>query len=134
MISVDTSVLVRYLTHDDPVQGPLAMRILADPGGVFVAKTVLLELEWVLRVAYRLPRHAIESALLQVAGLPDVVLENPGQVAAALAGYRGGLDFADALHHASGGPATGFHTFDVRFAKRGRELGLGVWEIRPEAH
>jgi len=29
MIAVGTNVLVRYLTHDDPVQGRQAMRILA---------------------------------------------------------------------------------------------------------
>lgn len=44
MIGVDTNVLVRYLTHDDPVQGPLAMGVLSNPEGIFVAKTVLLEL------------------------------------------------------------------------------------------
>ena len=74
MIGVDTNVLARYLTHDDPVRGPLAMRVLSNPEGIFVAKTVLLELEWVLRAAYRLPRPAIETALLQVVGLPNVVL------------------------------------------------------------
>lgn len=128
MIGVDTNVLIRYVTHDDPVQGPLAMRVLANPEGIFVAKTVLLELEWVLRAAYQLPRAAIEAALLQVVGLPNVVLERPEHIASALDGYREGLDFADALHHASG-PCHSFHTFDSRFATRGRGLGLAVEEI-----
>lgn len=134
MIAVDTNVLVRYVTHDDPVQGPQAMRVLDDPQGVFVSKTVMLELEWVLRAAFRLSRETIETALLTVAGLPRVSLENPEQVARALDGYRQGLDFADALHYASGHSATGFHTFDVRFAKRGRSLGLAVHDIAAELH
>ena len=134
MIAVDTNVLVRYVTHDDPVQGPHAMRVLADPQGVFVTKTVLLELEWVLRAAFRLPRDAIQMALLQIAGLPHVVLENPEQVAFALDGYRQGLDFADALHYASCPPVEGFHSFDVQFAKRGRRLGLAVHDLTAEVH
>ena len=101
MIGVDTNLLVRYLTHDDRVQGPLAMRVLANSEGVFVAKTVLLELEWMLRAAYQLPRAAIETALLQVVGLPNVVVERPEHIAAALDGYHQGLDFANALHYAS---------------------------------
>ena len=128
MIGVDTNVLVRYLTHDDPVRGPLAMLVLSNPEGIFVAKTVLLELEWVLRAAYRLPRPAIETALLQVVGLPNVVLDRPEHVATALDGYRQGLDFADALHYASS-PCHSFRTFDTRFATRGRGLGLAVEEI-----
>lgn len=134
MIAVDTNVLVRYVTHDDPVQGPKAMRVLDDPQGVFVSKTVMLELEWVLRAAFRLSREAIETALLAVAGLPRVSLENPEQVAQALDGYRQGLDFADALHYASSHPATGFHTFDAQFARRGQSLGLDVRNISDDLH
>ena len=134
MIAVDTNVLVRYVTHDDPVQGPLAMRVLDDPQGVFVSKTVLLELEWVLRAAYRLPRAAIGTALATVAGLPKVALENPEQVVMALDGYRQGLDFADALHYASSRQTTSFHTFDATFAKRGRGLGLDVQDIATGVH
>jgi predicted nucleic-acid-binding protein len=129
MIAVDTNVLVRYVTHDDPVQGPQAMQALDDPQGVFVGKTVILELEWVLRAAYRLSRQAVETALLMVAGLPRVVLENPDQVALALDYYRQGLDFADALHYAASLAATSFHTFDARFANRGQGLGLNVHAI-----
>ena len=134
MIAVDTNVLVRYVTGDDPIQGPLAMRVLDDPQGIFVGKTVLLELEWVLRAAYRLPREAIETALLQIAGLSNVTLENPEQIAFALDAHRQGLDFADALHYASCPSSTKFHTFDALFVKRGRTLGLNVHDIADELH
>lgn len=134
MIAVDTHVLVRYVTNDDPVQAPQAMRLLNDPQGVFVSKTVILEFEWVLRAVFRASRAAIETALLTVVGLPKVTLENPEQVALALDYYRQGLDFADALHYASSEVASSFHTFDVRFAKRGRDLGLDVHEIAVKDH
>jgi len=134
MIAVDINLLVRYVTHDDTVRGPQAMRVLGNPQVVFVAKTVLLELEWVLRAAYRLPRDAIETALFQVAGLPQVVLEHPEQMSLALDGYLQDLDFADALHYASCQSVTGFHTVDARFAKRGRSLGWEVCDLSAEFH
>lgn len=135
MIAIDTNVLVRIVTNDDPAQARQAMKCLATPDGVFVGKTVLLELEWVLRSAYRLPRENIHRAMMNILGLPGLVAEDAEQLASALDGYRQGLDFADALHYAaSQGGTSGFHTFDVRFAKRGRDLGLDVHEIAVKDH
>ena len=48
MRAVDTNVLVRYYLRDDPAQARLAEGVLS-AGAVFVPKTVVLELEWVLR-------------------------------------------------------------------------------------
>jgi len=126
MIAVDTNVLVHYATNDDPEQGQRAMELLADPSGIFISKTVLLELEWVLRSAFRLPRASIERALLTILGLPNITAENGEQIASALQYYGQGLDFADALHYASSPHTGGFHTFDTNFAKRGQKLGLNV--------
>ena len=96
--ALDTNVLVRCLTLDDPSQVPAAKALLAHRHGVYVAKTVLLELEWVLRVAYKLKRRTIHSALIKLLGLPNLTAESPSQVGQALDGYSRGLDFADALH------------------------------------
>ncbi len=51
MISVDTNLLVRILTNDDPIQARRAVRILRSDD-IYIPKTVLLETEWVLRHAY----------------------------------------------------------------------------------
>lgn len=126
MIAVDTNVLVRYVTNDDPEQARLAMQVLAHPQGVFISKTVILETEWVLRAAFRASREAIEKALLTVSGLPQVILENPEQIAKTIEYYHQGLDFADALHYAASETSANFHTFDVKFAKRGKTIGLAV--------
>ncbi len=48
MIAVDTNVLVRLLTGDDPVQESAARSLFAS-GPIWIAKTVLLETSWVLR-------------------------------------------------------------------------------------
>jgi len=48
MKSVDTNILVRYYAQDDVLQSPLALRLLRDEPKLFVTKTVLFELFWVL--------------------------------------------------------------------------------------
>ena len=126
MIALDTNILVRCLTQDDPIQVPIARRLLGHEAGVFIAKTVLLEAEWVLRAAYGLSRHLIHGALSGLCGLPNVTLENPVHLAQALSDYAGGLDFADALHAASCRVDEGLHTFDARFVKAAKKHGRDV--------
>ena len=75
MIGLDTNVLLLCLTLDDPSQVPAARALLAHGHGVFVAKTVVLELEWVLRAAYRSPRTTIHSALGELLGPPNLVAQ-----------------------------------------------------------
>jgi predicted nucleic-acid-binding protein len=121
MIAIDTNVVVRFLTRDDPTQaGRARALLLAEP--VFLSKTVLLESEWVLRSGYRLARDAIATAFRSLLGLPGATVEDPPAVAQALAWYDNGLDFADALHLASSGPADRFATFDEMLVRRAKAL------------
>ena len=69
MISVDTNVLVRLLTNDDPAQARRAARIM-EKEDIFIPKTVLLETEWVLRHAYKIERSNILTAFRTLLGLP----------------------------------------------------------------
>jgi predicted nucleic-acid-binding protein len=117
MISVDTNVLVRLLTNDDPIQAQRAARIM-EKENVFVPKTVLLETEWVLRHAYKIERPNTLQAFHKLLGLPNVSVENPETVSRALLLYAEGLDFADALHLASSKDADGFATFDKNLLKK----------------
>ena len=126
LIALDTNVLVRCLTLDDPRQVPAAQILLGHPNGVFVAKTVLLELEWVLRVAYTLAPTVIHEAMIKLLGLPNLSLENPSQVAQALEGYSRGLDFADALHLVSATADEGMFTFDAKFVRAAAAAGHSV--------
>ena len=126
MISLDTNVLVRCLTQDDPQQVPQARRLLGHRAGVFIAKSVMLEVEWVLRAAYKLPRENIHRALLTLCGLANVQLEHATQMAQALDDYAAGLDFADAMHAAASQADEGLYTFDARFAKRALTRGRDV--------
>lgn len=72
MIAVDTNILVRLLTNDDPVQARKAMVILGSEE-IFVPVTVLLEAEWVLRYSYGLGRSVILTALRELIHLPQVI-------------------------------------------------------------
>lgn len=122
MIAVDTNVLVRLVTNDDPVQSPRAARLFMKED-VFVSWTVLLEVEWVLRGAYNLPARTVQDAFERLASVPSVKFENAAALARALTWFAGGMDLADALHlAASAASVTGFHTFDKALARRARKL------------
>ncbi|EIC20351.1 type II toxin-antitoxin system VapC family toxin [Thiorhodovibrio frisius] len=126
MIAVDTNVLVRYVTNDDPDQAQRAVNMLAGSQTVFIPHSVLLEMEWVLRAVYDLDRAAILTAFRQVLGLPNTQVDAPGLVALTLERYEQGFDFADALHVALAGSASPLFTFDSRFARLADAAGLAV--------
>jgi predicted nucleic-acid-binding protein len=126
MIAIDTNIVVRYLTGDHPEQ---SARALVDAGPVFVPVTVLLEAEWVLRSAYRLPAPEIARALRAFGGLPSVTFDDALMVAEALDRAERGMDFADALHLGKAGGCESFVTFDQKFIMATkREGGEGVRE------
>ncbi|PKN13612.1 MAG: VapC toxin family PIN domain ribonuclease [Deltaproteobacteria bacterium HGW-Deltaproteobacteria-4] len=129
MVTFDTNLWVRYLTNDDERQARRALALLEQAEAVFLPKTVLLELEWVLRAAYRIEAAVIHKSLLQILGLPMVTAESAGQVAAALDLYGGGFDFADALHLAASEGAEGLYSFDERFIRKGGDAVPPVWGV-----
>lgn len=122
MIALDTNVLVRALTLDDAAQAREASRVMR-AGPVWLAKSVLLETEWVLRGAYRFDREAVGEAFDRLLGLPVAEIEDRPGVERAVAWYRDGMDFADALHLASSGPAPSFATFDKDLAASAARAG-----------
>ncbi len=116
MHAVDTNVLVRLLTGDDAEQ---LKRIAAlfKKESIFIAKTVLLETEWVLRRLYRLERVIVVNAFRKLSGLGNVEIEQPLIVTQALQWCEDGMDFADALHLASCQHCEKFATFDKQLKK-----------------
>ena len=122
MHAVDTNDVVRTLTGDDPNQAASARAVIGQVP-VFIPRTVLLEVEWVLRGVYALPPAQLLSALRALAGLPGVVVEDAELVAKALAWAEAGMDFADALHLAAAAGCDGFLTSDKRLARAGVASG-----------
>ena len=124
MRAVDTNVLARYYLHDDPAQARLAGKILS-AGDVFVPKTVVLELEWVLRSVAEQPAGKVAECIAHLIALPGVTVEDHNQIEAALRHCRRGIDFADALHHAASHACSEMLTFDDRgYVRRAAKLGL----------
>ena len=121
MIAVDTNLLVRLLTKDDPEQAKRAAKIM-ESDDILIPKTVILETEWVLRHAYGIYKEAITKGFQKMMGLPNVQVENQQTVFLAISWYESGLDFADALHLASSMKADKFVTFDKARVKKARKL------------
>ncbi len=124
MIAVDTNVLVRVMANDDTEQARLAAAMLKRSEQVFISKTVLLEVEWVLRSAYKLDSPTILNALREFLDRPNVELEDESAVRHALNWCQQGMDFADAMHLASAGAGREFLTFDTNLIKKARQLRL----------
>lgn len=127
MIGLDTNVLVRYLTQDDPVQARKANHIieraLSTGSRVHVDAVVFCELVWVLKGVYEFERAEICSALEQLLDAAQVSVAGRAIVREALSSYRLGRgDFADCLialnNDAAGCSSTA--TFDK--ALRGSKL------------
>ena len=81
--------------------------------------TVLLELEWMLRGFYPLPRRDVVRAIRALAGIEHRVMEDRDGVLTALDAVDRGVDFADALHVARSARATTFATFEIATGRCG---------------
>ncbi len=126
MIGLDTNVLVRYLTQDDPDQAARANRLIEDhctrdaPG--HLAIVVLCELVWVLRGAYRVDKDRIVEVLEGLLITAELAIEDESVVYQALTAYRmGSADFADYViayrNQAAGCEAT--YSFDRKLVGQG---------------
>jgi predicted nucleic-acid-binding protein len=110
MIGLDTNILVRYLTLDDPVQALKATEIIErrlteeNPG--FVSIVAMVETVWVLDRAYRLAATEIAAAVERMLQANVLVVENEQDVFTAMIALKEGQgSFADALITALGARA-----------------------------
>jgi len=130
MIAVDTNVLVRLLTGDEPRQ-EAAARSLFRSEPIWIAKTVLLETGWVLRSLYGFEATAIREAFTKLLGLKNVSVEDEASVAAALALTARGIELADAMHLSSRPPGAALVSFDKSFVQRARRAGVSGISAMP---
>jgi predicted nucleic-acid-binding protein len=123
MTAVDTNVVVRLLTGDDPRQAAAARALFAS-GPVWIAKTVLLETGWVLRSLCGFDESAIRTAFTKLLGLKNVHVEDESAWAAALELTMSGIELADAIHLSGRPPGARFVSFDKSFVQRARRAGV----------
>jgi predicted nucleic-acid-binding protein len=126
MISVDTSVIVRLLTGDDPLQFERS-KTLFSTDNIFIPTSVVLECEWVLRYAYSFKPPEITIAFQSLFGLPNVHLENSSEISNAIEWHQNKMDFTYAIHLALSKEAKAFITFD-------KSLIIAVQNILPSLY
>src|ERR1051325_8708490 len=98
MRSIDTNILVRVLTRDNPEQAAAADEFVRD--GAWVSLLVLAETIWVLgSKPYRQDSRRLASSIEMLIEHRDFTLESPDAVASALALFRSGasISFSDCL-------------------------------------
>ncbi len=122
MIAFDTNLLVRLVVNDHEKQAEIAEHLL-ETNQVFISRTVLLETEWVLRSVYKKSRDEISSFLINALNTENLFLEHSVEVSKSIEWYRLGADFADAMHLCVCGKSK-IYTFDAKFCKTARELGI----------
>jgi predicted nucleic-acid-binding protein len=101
MIGLDSNIMLRAITGDDPIQSPLALGFLAtlssDRPGV-LNPIVLVETAWTLRARYKYPMLEILDHIKNFMGSTAYHIIDRDAVSEALATSRKhSIDFADAL-------------------------------------
>ena len=130
MIGLDTNVLARYYVEDRSDaeaerQRTAARRLIESGRPLMVCKTVILELEWIMRGYYGFAQADAVSVLRHLLALPHVTIEERSTVEQALSRCEVGIELADALHHASYRGCGSMASFDERkFARRAKKLGM----------
>lgn len=130
MIGLDTNILARYFIEDEGDAEALKQRLLArdliESGkALMVSKTVILELELVMRGYYKFEREDIVSVFRALISFPNITFEDLPSIEQAIDNLEQGLDFADALHHASYKGCDAMASFDdKKFSKKAVKLGL----------
>lgn len=117
MIAVDTNVIVRLITADDPRQLDVALALAARET-LYVSHTVLIETEWVLRSRYLYSRAATVNAIGQLRQVFDICFEHEADVRWAIECFAQAGELADYLHIAAARPSGKFATFEHRLAQR----------------
>ena len=102
MIGLDTNIIVRYLTQDDPDQSRKASleieKGLSDGLMFFISDIVVCELVWVLETAYEYERREIIPVLENILRTKQFQFENKDLLWKSLTDYRNKKgDFADHL-------------------------------------
>lgn len=119
MRAVDTNVLVRLLTRDDPEQAKRADAFVER--GAWVSHVVLVETMWVLASVYALGARAIAKAAAMLLEHEHLVVQDAETVAAALGEFeaRPSIGFSDCLivQLAKKHGHVPVGTFDARLAK-----------------
>lgn len=116
---LDTSVIMRFLTRDDPRKAARARRLLLESEEeLLVTDTVFIELVFALEKLYGLPRVEIFGTLTKLLSLQRIGFTNRELLLQALVLYKEhGTSFTDAYQVVTGRAlgAEAIYTYDADF-------------------
>lgn len=114
MRAVDTNVLVRIMTRDDPRQAAAADAFVA--GGAWVSVLALAEASWVLTSVYDLSPQQLAKSMRMLLDHEQLTLQDPDMIESALETFsaKPSIGFSDALH--------------LELARRAGHLPLGTFD------
>ncbi|WP_375404554.1 type II toxin-antitoxin system VapC family toxin [uncultured Sphingomonas sp.] len=116
MNAVDTNILIRWITRDDPEQARRADALLAHP--TFVSLTVLLETAWVLSGRpFNFNRATRAGMLHGILETESITVASDEGVRWAIERFAAGADFADMIHMVAARGATRFVSFEKELAR-----------------
>jgi predicted nucleic acid-binding protein len=123
-LCADTNIFIRFLTNDPPKQANRVRNLfesLKEKGlELFVSDLVVAEVAYVLESVYGAEKGQVSEALMAIAELDNVIMENRTIVLDAIAIYQErGLDFTDAYvaAHMKKSECRRICTFDGDFKK-----------------
>jgi predicted nucleic-acid-binding protein len=121
VIGLDTNVLVRYIVQDEPAQSAAATSViesLTEESPGFVSLVAVLEVNWVLRRGYQLPRERALAVLRRLLDSVEIVVQEAELLRRVLS-QPGGAELADGVTSELGRRAGCEHTvtFDRRAAR-----------------
>ncbi len=105
MAALDTNVLIRFLVQDDAAQSTAARKLIRkrvnEAQTLFVAVTVSLELEWVLRSNFKFEKQAVVQTRSDLLSSAELSFESESTLELALLQHAKTLaDSSDCLHAA----------------------------------
>ena len=101
MIGIDSNVLIRFLTNDEPTQAERARELMAsrtsdEPG--HVSLVALVETWWVLKHHYRIARERLLDVVQGLLDTPSLVFQCSDEIRRAIQSSRSlGIDLPDVL-------------------------------------
>jgi predicted nucleic-acid-binding protein len=106
MPSLDTNVVLRYLVEDDSRQTRIAQQYIerhaAAGESLFLATSVILETEWVLRSVYEFTKDDTIEVFVGLLEAREMTFQDEASLERTLHRYREfNIDFADCLHVAT---------------------------------
>jgi predicted nucleic-acid-binding protein len=130
MIGLDTNILVRFITHDDPAQTAIVMKLMASLSSEslgYVSLAVLVELVWVLEGFFDFKKKEVEDVVESLLRGREILLERPDIIEQAVRKFKSGnADLADCIieraAHAAGCDYT--LTFDRKGVSAGMKLAV----------